>query len=38
MKITGIKLYTISDGDTGVRGAAMGESHNIGEVAGKLRH
>src|SRR5680860_1173258 len=30
MKITGVKLYTISSGDTGARGAAMGESQYWG--------
>ena len=30
MKITGIKLYTISSGDTGARGAAQGESQYWG--------
>ena len=30
MKITDIKLYTIKSGDTGARGAAMGESQYWG--------
>ena len=30
MKITGFKLYTISSGDTGARGAAHGESQYWG--------
>ena len=30
MKITGIKLYTINSGDTGARGASMGESQYWG--------
>src|SRR5258708_16251274 len=30
MKITGIKLYTVKSGDTGARGAAMGESQYWG--------
>lgn len=30
MKITDIKLYTVKSGDTGARGAAMGESQYWG--------
>ena len=30
MRITGIKLYTVKSGDTGARGAAMGESQYWG--------
>ena len=30
MKITGIKLYTVKSGDTGARGAAVGESQYWG--------
>lgn len=30
MKITGLKLYTVKSGDTGARGAAMGQSQYRG--------